>query len=382
MKIAEVVSTFPPYHGGMGNVAFHYSRQLAELGHQVAVFTVKTGVAERDDPRFRVCRLIPWLRYGNAGLAPQLLWKLRDFEVIHLHYPFFGGDIFPALIRRLATSKKTRLIITYHMDVIGAGWAARYLAWHTKYLLPWVLSSADRVFVNSEDYARSGDLQDLFERRPDLFQVVPLGVDLTKYYPSPKNQLLIAKHQIEPREKILLFVAALDSAHGFKGLPQLLQALRRLDSHVRLLVIGDGDRRSTYEQSARDLGIKQRVEFLGRVDDDQLLQYYNLCDLFVLPSTDKTEAFGLVFLEAMACGKPVVGPRLAGVRTVIDDGRTGFLVEPGDIDDLTDKLKAILENDALAAEFGQAGLRKAREKYSWPTIVGQISQVLHELKAD
>jgi glycosyltransferase involved in cell wall biosynthesis len=101
-----------------------------------------------------------------------------------------------------------------------------------------------------------------------------------------------------------------------------------------------------------------------------------------MPSVQQTEAFGLVFVEAGACAKPVIGTRLPGVRTVIDDGRTGFLVAPREVDELRMKISALLSDRALAEQFGRAGRRRVEEKYNWESSVRQLDALYREVRAE
>ena len=201
---------------------------------------------------------------------------------VYLVYPFFGGDVFVALARRLGIIK--RLVITYHMDVVGRGTLGAYFRWHSRYLLPWVLASADRIIVTSKDYAESGLLSPLVRRWPDTFIDVPLGANVAIFRPHPRDSALVQQWQLPAEQPVVLFVAALDQAHYFKGLHLLLPALRRLCQPATLLVVGRGELKPQYEAQAHDLGIADQVRFVGYVSDFDLAKYYNLADIFILPS--------------------------------------------------------------------------------------------------
>jgi glycosyltransferase involved in cell wall biosynthesis len=367
----------------MGNAAFHFARELSVRGHEVTVITMRRGdEGGLAAAPFRVVRLTPLPRYGNAGFLPQLLWRLRGQEIIHLHYPFFGGDYFAAWRRRWGRGAAS-LVISYQMDVgAGGGLIGRYVGWHNRRVLPWVVRSADRVIVTSYDYARAGNLRPLIEAEPDRFREIPLGVDLASFLPAPPDPDLRRQYGIGPDDRTVLFVASLDRAHFFKGLPELLKAVAPLEPRVKLVVVGEGDLRPQYEKLAADLGIGERVKFAGAVSDRDLVRHYNLCDLFAMPSVQQTEAFGLVFVEAGACAKPVIGTRLPGVRTVIDDGRTGFLVAPREVDELRMKISALLSDRALAEQFGRAGRRRVEEKYNWESSVRQLDALYREVRAE
>lgn len=378
MRIAQVVSTFPPYKGGMGTVAFHYSLELGKRGHEVTVVTPHYKRRQMTFHNFKLLGLRAILRFGNAAFCPQFLWKLCGYDLVHLHYPFFGGDVFVALARRIGCIQ--RLVITYHMDVVGGtGLKSRYFAWHTRHLMPWVLASADRVIVTSRDYAESGVIAPLLTRYPQRFVEVPLGAKASIFKPLPKNAALVRRYHLTPTDTVLLFVATLDRPHYFKGLHLLLDSLKSLPAATHLIVVGRGEMQGYYAGLARQLGLERRVHFAGYVSDFDLAEYYNLCDIFVLPSTDKSEAFGLVYVEAMSCGKPVVGSRLPGVRTVIDDTVNGRLITPGSVAELTAALSDLLVHPELRVAYGAAGLEKVQSRYTWKQVVSELEVVYRDV---
>jgi glycosyltransferase involved in cell wall biosynthesis len=181
----------------------------------------------------------------------------------------------------------------------------------------------------------------------------------------------------------VLFVGALDRAHYFKGMPILLAALARLqqDPHVRLLVVGDGDLRPAYQRQAQTLGVGDRVVFCGRVSDRELPAHYRLADLLVLPSTTMGEAFGLVLLEAMASGKPVIASNLPGVRSVVSDGVDGLLFKPGDVRDLAERIDTLLADPQRRQRMGERGRVKVEEKYAWPRVIPRLVKTYGEVLA-
>jgi glycosyltransferase involved in cell wall biosynthesis len=156
----------------------------------------------------------------------------------------------------------------------------------------------------------------------------------------------------------------MDSAHAFKGVPELLMALRFLPG-AHALLVGDGDLRPKFEQQAHDLNIASRVHFLGRTDDATKVDALRTADVFAFPSTRPAEAFGLVALEAMACGVPVVASDLPGVRTVVQQGKTGWLVRPGSVTELVTALEKVVSSDARRREMGEAARSFAVDRFSW-----------------
>ncbi len=387
MKVAHLICKFPPYRGGMGNVAYEQVKRLASLGHEVTVFTLsnpgpKAQALSLDNDltgrTFKIEYLQAFPRLGNGGFCPQIIKKLKDFEVIQLHYPFFGAQEILWLGKKLGLIK-ARLIIFYHMDASFNNPFTKILSWPSLLIKKSLFKMADRVCVASLDYVAHSQIKNIYQKDKDKFVEVPFGVSH-----SPDNinraRLEEIKKQIDwqPNVKNILFVGNLDRAHYFKGVDVLLKSFKKIISslpvtHYSLYIVGDGDLRATYEKQAEELKISDRVLFTGRISDEDLSCYYYLADTVVLPSTTSAEAFGLVLADAESFGKPVIGSDLPGVRSVV--GAAGLLVKPGDLDDLAQKLKLILTDENRRQYFSVAGLNQAKEKYNWDEHVKKLEQI-------
>ena len=372
MRIAQVSATFPPYMAGTGNVCYHNAIELAKLGHDVTVFTSRYPDEDYTYPdSITVKRYKPWFRIGNAPFLPQLL-GLRGFDVIHLHYPFFFGGEMIYLLSKLT---KQKYIISYHNDVTLPGIIDPFLSIYKSTCMRLIVKNSRKVCTSSLDFGINCELTSIMGVSNDCFAEIPIGVDADRFNPSIDTTAIKSRHNLLGK-KVILFVGALDKAHYFKGLEYLLDSFAGLDiDGAILLIIGDGDLKDYYQDLSQKMGVLDRVIFLGKVQNEELPKYYATADLLVLPSI-KIESFGLVLLEAMACGKPVIASDLPGVRTVVDDGVNGFLVRPRDCDDLATKMRLLLENNEMRVTFGRAGRRKVEEKYSWEKI-GKVLERLY-----
>jgi len=376
LKIAQVSATFPPYLAGTGNVCYHNARELVRLGHQVTVFTSRFPDVDFTYPDgLCVERYRPPIRLGNAPLIPQLL-KLSGFDLVHLHYPFFFGAEMVALRCR---ALKMPYVITYHQDVLFRG-PLRSAEWvHRNLIGRRILAGAARLLVTSRDYHTQSYLQRLIVQQAHKVVELPNGIDTDRFHPAPPCPDLAARYGIRPNDRVVLFVGALDRAHYFKGVNVLLRSLALLSNpRLRLLIVGDGDLRRTYQEEANQLGLNENAIFCGRVPDEDLPAHYRLCDLLVLPSITRGEAFGIVLLEAFATGKPVIASNLPGVRTVVDDGVNGLLTRPNDTDDLASKVRYLLANPDIRQRFGRNGRKKAEETYAWHIIGRRLESIYYE----
>jgi glycosyltransferase involved in cell wall biosynthesis len=376
MRIAHISVTYPPHPAGVGNVCFAYTTGLARRGHEVHAYTAGLPGApvEETIQGVRVHRLQTLFRLGEARLVPGLL-KVNGFDLLHLHLPFYLGA---ELVSFASRRSRTPLVITYHMDTLLRGLSGIIARLHDRLIYASVLRRAERVFFTTLDYGNTSRAGWLLEDQKSTAEL-PNGVDIDLFRPDLDGNILRQRLGIQLDERVILLVAGLDSAHFYKGVPILLQAFQKINDleqnrnrRSRLVIVGEGNLRPTYQAMMIRLGLANKVLFAGRVSDADLPFYYAAADIGVLPSFTMGEAFGIVLLEAMACAKPVVASRLPGVRDVVNDGKDGFLVTPGDVDDLTDKLNALLDDASLCRRMGQAGYEKVRRKYAWPILVDQL----------
>ncbi|MFA4849342.1 MAG: glycosyltransferase family 4 protein [Methanoregula sp.] len=376
MKIAQISATFPPYMAGTGNVCYHNAVELAARGHEVTIFT--SGNSDDSYPypsSLNVNRIRPVIRIGNAPFIPSLL-KIHDFDIIHLHFPFFfGGE----LIYFLSKFTKQKYLITYHNDVVLGGKIKPFLKLYKRTVMSVILKNAKKICVSSLDYGHNCELSNYSGSIMDSIIEIPIGVDTNIFNPTISSDEIKERYKVY-NKKIILFVAGLDSAHYFKGLENLLISFSHItDETARLMIIGDGNLKFHYIKLSNELGISDKVIFTGGVSNEDLPKCYACAELLVLPSISSGEAFGLVLIEAMACGKPVIASNLPGVRTVVDHNVNGLLVEPGDVKDLTAKIDYLLHNEDICKSFGREGRKKTEEKYSWKRIAEKLEHTYFDI---
>jgi glycosyltransferase involved in cell wall biosynthesis len=371
-SVAIVTPTFPPYRGGIGTVAGQDARALASLGFDVHVYAPTAAGAEsrragepQDEPPYSVHRLRPWLRIGNGAFLPSLGGLLKRHDLVVLQYPFFGGAEPIWFAKRFGGKNTGKLALVYHMDVEGAGWLRPFIAAHRRLWMPGIIRAADAVIVTSRDYALHSDIASTVSEDVARFAELPPSVDVARFFSGPKSEALLKRYGIGVATPVVTFVGGLDTPHYFKGVSILLTALADEALHgVHAVIVGEGNLRPSFEAQARQLGIAGRVTFGGNVSDAELPDHYRLGDVFAFPSLDRSEAFGIVALEAAACGIPVVASDLPGVRTVVRDGETGKLVPPGSVSALASALSALLADEALRRRLGAAGRSMAVADYA------------------
>jgi glycosyltransferase involved in cell wall biosynthesis len=193
---------------------------------------------------------------------------------------------------------------------------------------------------------------------------LPYAIDTDRYSPVPPSAERRRALGLDPDRPAVLFVGAMDRGHAFKGVPELLRAVGALGGEADLVLVGDGELRAGYERLAGQTAPAGTVRFAGRVPEADLVDLYRAAAVTVLPSVTREEAFGVVLIESMACGTPVVASALPGVRGVVEDGESGRLVPPGDVDALTAALREVALDPARREAMGLAARERALRRFS------------------
>jgi rhamnosyl/mannosyltransferase len=235
-----------------------------------------------------------------------------------------------------------------------------------------MLRLADRIVVASPRLAECAD--ELSDFRHKCVSI-PFGIDPEVIALSDGVREEAARIRARLGAPLLLFVGRMVP---YKGLDVLLRAMDGIDA--RAVLVGEGPLKAEWQQLAHDLGLGERVQFPGEVSNQELVALYHACDLFVLPSITRAEAFGIVQLEAMACGKPVVSTLLpSGVPWVNRDGETGVVVPPGDVPALRTAVRSLLNDRALRLSMGENGRRRVAAEFTIPRMISQTTALYHDV---
>jgi glycosyltransferase involved in cell wall biosynthesis len=352
--------------GGVESYVRNLSKELVGMGHDVEVICADGPGENEVDQRIHTKTLKSRGKMANTSITPYLPLALHreDFDIIHTHLPTPWSADWSGLISRL---KKRPLVLTYHNDIVGEGWAGQ-IAWiYNKTALKLLMKSAGGIIVTRNRYVSPY----LKEYAGKVF-FIPLGIDVEAFRP-----------RAAPQKGDIFFLSVLDEFHRYKGLEVLFAALKIMKQElpdVRLVVGGRGCMLDHYWRMADSLGIGDNVSFAGFIPSEKLIEYYNGCRLFALPSTDpRREGFGIVPLEAMACERPVVVTEIMGMAGDINECGAGMVVRCNDKEALASSMLAILKDDDLARRMGAEGRKLAIGKYSWRRAAEQIERVYREL---
>ena len=339
MRILHLAKYYWPRSGGMERVVQGLAEGAAALGHDVEVVAVRSVSGSRDAGRQRssVTRAFSFAALGSQELAPGYIaaaWKRAD--IIHVHHPHPLADV-ASLLR----AWKTPVVVTHHAD------ARRGIY---RPLVRLVLRRARAIVVPSRAHVALSTELTGFESK---VEVIPFGIDERRwlFVPPPPPDYA-------PRA---IFIGRLAA---YKGLDILLRALERVPD-LRLDIVGTGPEAPRLRTLAQALAVNDRIRWWGEYPDDDLPRRMADADFLVLPSVTVEEMFGLVVLEAMAAGRPVITTALpSGVREVNVPGTTGLEVPLRDVGALAQALETLSHDAALRRRLGQAGQRRVIEQFS------------------
>jgi phosphatidylinositol alpha-mannosyltransferase len=358
VKIGLVCPYIYPENGGVAQHVRHLYENLRLRGHDVRIITASHGpqrASEGDILRIGVGFSVPLNgSMGTLTFSPRYLGQVREllererFDVLHLHEPFV-----PFLSLFLLRESNSVNIATFHA----------YAGFSPSYELGSRVMKAHAARLHGR-IAVSAAARHFIDRFfPGDYKVIPNGVDvprfagavpLARWQDGTPNVLFVGRH--EPR----------------KGLLDLLKAhriLRKTGYEERLLVVGSGPQEREARRYVATRGLKA-VEFLGRVSDAEKAQLFRTADIYASPATGG-ESFGIVLLEAMAAGAPIVASDIHGYKGVVRRGREGLLVPPHEPKELAMAIARLLDDPELRAEMSAAGRARA-EEFSWPRVTGKV----------
>jgi glycosyltransferase involved in cell wall biosynthesis len=383
LRIAHLTATFPPYPGGAGNTAYRFAKGQAERGHHVEVFTASADGTVPDPGAAIVHRIDPAFAIGNAPLIPSIA-TIEGFDVVHVHYPFIFGSELTLLGRLTRHRRRQALLVHYKNRLVAKGPRRAAFEAYEHTVAPLLVRVADRICVLSRDHADSVPyLRRIAGTDPAKLVEMPNGVDTEQFARGPDDAGVRAEVGIPDDAVVAAFVATLDRAHHFKRLDIAIEAIAALrNPDVHLLVAGGGELLDDFRGRAARAGIAEHVHFMGPVPHTELPNVLRAADLMLL-ITEPPESFGIVLIEAMACGLPTIATEYPGVQAVVDEGETGLLVQPGEPQSVAEAIRRLLDAGADSrASMGAAGRAKAERLWSWPSLLDRMDAAYAEAIAE
>jgi glycosyltransferase involved in cell wall biosynthesis len=370
IRVLHVGKYYPPVSGGMERVLqllCEHERHAVDC-EVLAVNTALRTVEEvwQGVPVTRVARLAS---IGSVGVCPtfplELGRKSPDVTVVHEPNPL-------ALVSDFATRQRGPLLVWYHSEVLRPAWKYRLMY---RPFLRRVLDRADRIVVSSPKVAEHAEELQAYRRKCAF---IPYGVELERFQLTESTATRAKAIRLRHKGPLVLFVGRLVP---YKGVSVLIEAMTGTDATA--LVVGGGPLGGALRAQARLSGVDERVVFAGEVDDQELLAFYHACDMFVLPSITHAEAFGMVQIEAMACGKPVICTDLpSGVPWVNQHEETGLVVPPGDARALREAITRLGSDALLRNRMGAAARLRVEREFTAERMAGRTVSLYREVLAE
>ncbi len=367
MKILHVYKDYFPVLGGIENHIKSLAEAQAARGHAVSALVTSrnhhTHIETINGVRVVFAARLATVSSAPISVALFDLLRREAPDIAHLHFPYPFGEI-----ANYYWGHARRTIVTYHSDIIRQ----RFTRVLYRPLMQHVLSRADRIIATSPNYVTSSPV---LSRWKSKCAVVPLGIDPTPFESTAEQAGFPARARSEGRG-LLLFVGRL---RYYKGLNYLLGAMQKIP-HAQLIVVGTGPMERAWRALAEKLAVDNRVAFVGEVRDEELPGYYAAADIFVLPASERSEAFGAVQLEAMAAGKPVVCTELGtGTSFVNVSEETGLVVPARDAHALASAINRLIGDADLRTRMGAAGRARVRQEFTLDKMVARVMALYEEL---
>jgi glycosyltransferase involved in cell wall biosynthesis len=361
LKILHLYKDYYPVLGGIEGHIQSLAEAQAAAGHQVTVLVTNPD-GQRSEEELNGVRVVRLPRLGTAISTPLTLGfipflRKEKPEITHLHFPYPVAEL-----SQLVAGRGRPYVISYHSDIIRPR-QQLFLRFYRP-LLWRVLRGARRILVASPSYSKTSPFLQVVA---DKCVRVPYGID-----PLP---FLKASPRYAKGGRARIFF------HGrhryYKGVEVLLQAMTQVEAD--LWIGGDGEMRGEWAALAAELGLKDKVRFFGDIARRELPGMYASVDLFVLPSTLRAEAFGIVLLEAMAAGLPCVTTELGtGTSFIVQDGLTGLVVPPGEPSALAEAMRRLLDDPDLRARMGAKGRARVMGEFTVERMAERVAAVYQQ----
>lgn len=368
MKVLFLTKYYPPSEGGIERYSHLLCTGLAERGVEIEVI----AAAEKDRASrtevvdgIKVHRMGSLAEVRGVAVSPGLTGLVRrlapGFDLIHLNFPNPWVEL-----NYLAFCQQRKAILTYHSDIFRQ---KVFLKIYSP-LIHRLLRQMSAIIATSPNYVDSSPFLPQYGGK---CRIIPLPIDTSFFRQVNTTEVDAIRKQYG---KFVLFVGRLVY---YKGLEYLIEAVSKLEK-IQLVVVGRGRLEGPYRAQTERLGLNGRVFFLGKVPDERLKAFYYACQCFVLPSVARSEAFGIVLAEAMACERPVISTELAtGTSFVNLDGVTGFVVPPRDVDALVKKIDLLVRDEELQKRLGYRARLRVEQEFRKEIAIEKTLELYEEI---
>jgi len=363
MNILIITADFAPGLGGIANFVHGIATSMALINHNVSVLTPQLPEAKDKDLPYRVIRYKLVKRFKNLwpSIITLSLCLFKKIDVVIYGHAASTLSVGGIVARKLNLSK---LVLLTHGNDLKYTISNRT----DKYFLDKLLEVTDLILANS-NFTR-GVLVNKYDRLSMKTEVLNPGIWLNLLCPNEETPKVFDK------SLVILTVSRLVDVKSIDDLIKAFAIVVKIYPRSILKIIGDGPERDRLELLARKLKLERSIIFTGSIIGNEIYCELRRCAIFVLPS--KVETFGIAYLEAGACGKAVIGTNQGGVPDAVIDGRTGILVEPGNIKQLADAMIFLLRNKATREKMGRAGRNRIEKQFDWQVVSKKMEYYLNK----
>lgn len=369
IRILEVNKAYFPHTGGIETLIRQYSEELGKYKNiEVRTLVCRDGRGKTYSENINGVKLTRAGSIGTYFSCPLSFSFLRIFrkmsentDIVHIHVPFPLADL--AL---LLSGYKGKVIVSWHSDIVKQ----KKLLTLYRPLLKYLLDRADCILAATEGHINGSEFLSEYRRK---CRILPYGLNPEEYLNISKTPFLTEKTTNPDCVKIF-FTGRLVY---YKGVDVLIKAIRRVSYNCELFIAGTGVLENELKEKVCKYNISDRVHFLGFLPEEQLKQAYADCDIFVLPSVERSEAFGIVQLEAMIYGKPVINTRLpSGVPYVSIHGKTGLTVQPKNHRQLAEAIELLCRNRNVRKQLGKSAHERVMTEFNEEIIIKRLYRIL------
>ncbi|MBU0687124.1 MAG: glycosyltransferase family 4 protein [Candidatus Margulisbacteria bacterium] len=383
LKVAMVVPYFYPHTGGTEKYVKDLSIALMRAGHTVEVISSnlpaeKNALAEEIMEGFKVIRLPATNMFNYLPVTKKKfdIKMLDDYDIVHCHVPAYG------FLREARKSKKP-VVVTFHCDITVSekyygvpipGFIVKLFEWAGAEYGRQILKCADVIYNTTKTYADTSPvLKDMKNIRH-----IPIGI-FHDHIDAMQKKLGLTEKDKNPKQ--ILWLGRMAGNKGCDYMVKAMPAILAKHPDTKLVICGDGEEKAFINSLIDKFGIRNSIEMYGMVDFAKLVELFYKSLVYVFPSINRLEAFGIVQLEAMVNNTAVVATDIPGPNAVMDEGKTGYLVPKQDPAAIAEKVNELLSNPQKAIEMGKAGRRLVETKYDWKGIADQVVELYKEALA-
>lgn len=380
-KSLLIAVDFPPLVGGIATLLYNIWKRLPS--DQFVILAPEFGNYKELDKKekYKIYRFCFPLGYGTINRILRslflIIYTLFLVKKEKINLLICGSPVSPGIVGLVI-----KKIFNVPYVIFAYGGETLYYSDHPKIIkfMKFIINNADLIVADSQ-YTKN-EFEKISSSQKN-FSVITPGVDIDIFKPEEKNKELAQRYNLE-NKKVLLTVARLAKRKGHDIIIKILSEIIEKVPNLVYIIVGTGPEEQNLKKLAHNLSLENNIIFTGYVKDEEIPKYYNLCDIFIMLSkemkgdwhTEPIEGFGISFLEASACAKPVVAGRSGGTEDAVIHNESGFLVNPEDKKEIKEVILKLLKDEKLAKEIGCRGRKRVEAEFNWDKIVLKLEKIV------